>query len=647
MLMYEDRILQIKKIIKYVLLVLIILIPLILFFNSCSAGYKDVEEELITAAKDYVKENNVVINKETYIELGFFENIKGTELCSNASGVIVRNENGKLTYEPYLVCSDYVSTLVDNKNKYLILNGDEVTILNKGEVFNDPLYTLLKEADVLISGNVGTNPGIYTITYSAYVGEKLKETLIRKVIRVENDKNSSASGLSDKQNPVLTLLGAKNIVLNIGETYKEPGYLAVDYEDGKITRQVEVSGSVNTKAVGTYTMTYTITNSKGLSAIAARTITVVRQKADLNIETKIIPETITDKAEVTVNVTGSGYRYAVLPDGQSRSSTSFSYLVSHNGVYKFKVYDQYDNELEQVVEVTNVDDKAPKIESCKAIVGGGTAVTIVASDENGIGGYNYILDDTASGFVTYDSFNDRSSAKKVQVEVKDIVGNIAKASCEIEEQLVISNPSNLIACNGDRTTYNNEIKRIVAQNGQRTRKTATALAMYISNQIDVKIPYFWAGGHWHYSWDGEDDPEMFRGFSPTWGCELRNMKDGRMLPAGFDCTGFIAWVLFNAGFTKDEIGSWSGASALSRIGDKKLPVIDFAGSTGRIQAGDIVWRTGHMGFVIDVDGSTVTIAHAKGTAWGLIVEKYSSDTGRQIGGNSTFMKVSMMDNYYK
>ena len=300
--------------------------------------------------------------------------------------------------------------------------------------------------------------------------------------------------------------------------------------------------------------------------------------------------------------------------------------------------------------IDNIDTIKPT-GTCEAKVGAATTqVNVTASDNKGIAGYSYILDGNRSEFLTSNEYSEKKGATKVNVEVKDLAGNITNIDCKVEKIVEIKTPSTVIACKGDRTEYNNQIKNIVETNGARKRETAAALGRYLSTEIGVKIPYFWAGGHWHYSWDGHDDPEQFRGVSPMWGCVIKNMREymgNDMLPAGIDCTGFVAWVLFNAGFKKSEIGSFSGSTWLTRLGGKKLDVVDLRGSTGRVKAGDVVWRTGHMGFIIDVQGETVTIAHEKGTAWGLVVEKYSSRTGYQIGGGSSFMKVMLMDNFYE
>jgi hypothetical protein len=64
--------------------------------------------------------------------------------------------------------------------------------------------------------------------------------------------------------------------MNIGATFADPGYSAYDPEEGNITSRVIRSGTDNTAVVGTYTLTYNVTDSGGLSAIQqVRTVNVV------------------------------------------------------------------------------------------------------------------------------------------------------------------------------------------------------------------------------------------------------------------------------------------------------------------------------------------------------------------------------------
>ena len=433
-----DKIENTKKYIKYLILI-IPLVLIILLFKGCNGtNYKGIEKTLEKEALSFVKENNINITGEKYIEISLLEEVEGTELCSKASGVLVKNVNGKLEASAYLNCPDYESEIIDNKNKYIELNDGDVIVLNVGEIFKDPLYTLKKAAEVKVQGSVGTNPGIYTLYYQAYVSGKLKETVTRKVIRSSADKTTNISGIEDTSRPTITLMGDKNIVLNIGSKYKEPGYLAVDYKDGKITRQVEVSGSVDTNREGKYTITYTVENSRGMSTLESRIITVVRFKADLDITLTVEDKELTNKTNVIFNVKGDGYRYTKLPNGNVISDTNYKFEVTKNGTYSVEVYDRYDNKFVKEIEITNIDDEAPT-GSCKAIVSSSkTIVEVNAFDNKGIAGYDYILNGSGTGFQTANTYQANIKSESVKVKVKDVSENEATLTCDIEEKNIIA-----------------------------------------------------------------------------------------------------------------------------------------------------------------------------------------------------------------
>lgn len=432
----EDRLQNILKYSKY-LIVIVILIIIFLLIKSCNRTYNDIEMDVIEATKNYIYKNNINITKETYIEIMKLDNIEGTELCSQASGVIVTNENGNLKYQAYLDCLNYQSSLFQNKSKYINLKGNIITILNEGEIFEDPMYTLKKDADVVVSGKASTESGIYTINYMVYLGNSLQEVIQRKVIVTSNDKDANISGLMNTQEPVIKLMGDKNIVLTKGAKYQEEGYLAVDYEDGKITRQVKVTpdpSKIPTNTPGTYVITYSVTNSKGKTAIATRTITIAKLKPNLQIELSVDNNNINNEAFIEVNIQGEGFNYVLLPNEEIEYSPSFKYPVTKNGIYTFKVYDNPNkgfNEYIKEIEVTSIDNILPT-GTCSALVrGNNTEVEVQASDNKGIAGYNYTLDGIKSGYKDTNTYKVSSVSKVISVDIKDIANNVATINCNV------------------------------------------------------------------------------------------------------------------------------------------------------------------------------------------------------------------------
>ena len=78
----------------------------------------------------------------------------------------------------------------------------------------------------------------------------------------------------DLVKPVISLNGGNDTTISLNANWKEPGYKAVDDQDGIITTSVVVKGSVNKDSVGVYSLTYTVADAGGNRATQKRTVTV-------------------------------------------------------------------------------------------------------------------------------------------------------------------------------------------------------------------------------------------------------------------------------------------------------------------------------------------------------------------------------------
>ena len=428
---FQDKKEKIFSYLKYVIMVVLI-IPIYFLIRNFIYTYGDLEKDLIKLAKQYIKENNIEVTSTYYVSLGSLGEVEGAELCSNASGVIITKENNKYQYKTYLKCYDYESKIVKNKEKYITLSGDDVTILNVNEIYEEMGYYSEEDVDVQTSGTVENKPGIYTINYSVYKGSKVKEVLMRKVIVTAYDKSSMNSGVTSTDIPTLTLMGNSTMILAKGEKYVEPGYRAVDYKDGKVTRKVEIeypNGKINTNVLKTYNIVYKITNSDNKTAVKTRTVKVVNEKSDIIIDSKIKKQT--SGFAIVINIIGSGYTTTLLPDGKTTSNTVINYPVKKNGTYTFAVYDIYNNVNIRTIDVNDADITGPTGNCIANVRNGVTTIATSASDKSGISGYNYVVDGTASGFKTSTTYTLNSSAKKVIAQIKDTYGNTTTLTCQI------------------------------------------------------------------------------------------------------------------------------------------------------------------------------------------------------------------------
>jgi hypothetical protein len=75
-----------------------------------------------------------------------------------------------------------------------------------------------------------------------------------------------AGQVTDTVKPVITLLGPSVVNVIVGDDYIDQGATANDNVDGDISNLLQISDNVNTNAVGTYSVSYNITDTAGNSA---------------------------------------------------------------------------------------------------------------------------------------------------------------------------------------------------------------------------------------------------------------------------------------------------------------------------------------------------------------------------------------------
>src|SRR3989344_52320 len=83
----------------------------------------------------------------------------------------------------------------------------------------------------------------------------------------------------DEQNtpPTINLVGADPLEIILGSDFTDPGATATDLEDGDLTSEIIVDGTVSTTTLGTYTLTYSVYDSEGLGATTTREVVVYEE----------------------------------------------------------------------------------------------------------------------------------------------------------------------------------------------------------------------------------------------------------------------------------------------------------------------------------------------------------------------------------
>jgi len=158
---------------------------------------------------------------------------------------------------------------LDTIKPVIRLNGDSTITLEVKSNFIDPSASVSDNKDInvnlITSGVVNSGVvGTYTLRYNAIdnAGNRAEEVV--RTVRVV-----------DTTRPVVTLNGSSTVRIRVGEIYTDPGITVSDNYDDTSRIQQNVTGGVNWSAPGTYTVSFTATDSSGnISLPVNRTIIV-------------------------------------------------------------------------------------------------------------------------------------------------------------------------------------------------------------------------------------------------------------------------------------------------------------------------------------------------------------------------------------
>lgn len=121
--------------------------------------------------------------------------------------------------------------------------------------------------------------------------------------------------------PIITLIGGASVTVVEGNTYTDAGATASDNVDGDISSDIVTVNPVDTNTVGTYTITYNVSDSAGNQADeVARTVTVEAASTDMSIS---LSSLVTDRDAYI----GSAFSYDLTAffDG---TFTPFTYVLT-------------------------------------------------------------------------------------------------------------------------------------------------------------------------------------------------------------------------------------------------------------------------------------------------------------------------------
>lgn len=245
----------------------------------------------VVAAPDNTPPTVTLVGADTiFVDLCGYYNELGATATDNVDGNITANvtNNGNLvpfgtlltpgtagTYTiTYSVTDGAGNTGTIDRTVIIQDGGPTITIAGGNSVtlevcdpFTIPVATAFDNCDgfvsVTTSGTVNTQAsGTYLVVYTA----------------TDGNSNTTSDTLTvvvnpDQTPPVVTLTGSSTVYVYLGETYNDQLPTATDCS-GILSNTSNASSVVNVTARGTYTITYTVTDSNNLSTTVTRTVIV-------------------------------------------------------------------------------------------------------------------------------------------------------------------------------------------------------------------------------------------------------------------------------------------------------------------------------------------------------------------------------------
>lgn len=192
------------------------------------------------------------------------------------------------------------------------------------------------------------------------------------------------------------------------------------------------------------------------------------------------------------------------------------------------------------------------------------------------------------------------------------------------------------------------LKDRVNKVGYKTRAGVVEAARFIGLEFPYRIAYFSENGRLHpYSATSKVDGEgryyhqglylnesRYQNISPkmrgpgTWGCMIYSNPSQGYRANGFDCSGFISWILLNGGFDSEDVGAGvSYYKDLTDLGEKLLLTNSI--NNNSIRAGDLLSGKGadggHIALVVGMNNGYYYVAESLwyGTGYfGSLIRKY-------------------------
>lgn len=222
---------------------------------------------------------------------------------------------------------------VDTSAPVITLIGDNPTYVEQGSSYVEAGASAIDNRDgdisasIVVSGIVdAATANTYTLSYDVSDSTGNAATTVTRTVIVQ-----------DTTLPVITLTGDNPLTLEKGDVFSDPGASATDNIDGDLSASIAITGSVTSNTVGSYILTYNVSDLSGNNATTVtRTVNVVDTTAPIITLLGSTPfnhelnEAFVDPGASALDAPGEDLSASIIVSGTVDANTAGSYILNYN-----------------------------------------------------------------------------------------------------------------------------------------------------------------------------------------------------------------------------------------------------------------------------------------------------------------------------
>ena len=241
----------------------------------------------------------------------------------------------------------------------------------------------------------------------------------------------------------------------------------------------------------------------------------------------------------------------------------------------------------------------------------------------------------------------KSGSSKISVYSSNKMSDeVDMISTELIRPAVLDNNKSKLPCNfyneNDVKILDDILKSRIEEAIPGTRAATAVVSRFLTLEFPFKIPYFYENGRLtgntvegegryykkglYIGINKQNEIKNVMAGPSSWGCPLMNYEDdgyrapNTLYPNGLDCSGYVSWILYNAGLDLGDIGAGRTSEYdYTDVGELNYNSYDLLHS-GKVKVGDLIGWDGHIAVIGAMSDTKIYVTES--LLPGVIMDEY-------------------------